>query len=108
MFKVFVRYTRSMSKTKPEDTVSDTSVLYRLTLVAAVVQPLMTVPQAVQVFTTHDAQLVAYYMAGLYNRWLGVSSLQCKVPVNTDYYSAISLVYSAVQRGGRYYHLAIM
>ena len=29
--------------------------LYRLTLVAAVVQPLMTVPQVVQLYTTHDA-----------------------------------------------------
>lgn len=54
-----------MSKTKPEDTVSDTSVLYRLTLVAAVVQPLMTVPQAVQVFTTHDVHSLSLIT------WLG-------------------------------------
>ena len=33
----------------------DTSLLYRLTLVAAVAQPLMTVPQAIQLYTTHDA-----------------------------------------------------
>ncbi len=32
----------------------DTSFLYRLTLVAAVAQPLMTLPQAVQLYTTHD------------------------------------------------------
>lgn len=39
--------------------------LYRLTLVAAVVQPLMTLPQAVQIYTTQDAKGVSLFT------WLG-------------------------------------
>ncbi len=47
--------------------IKDTSLLYRLTLVAAVMQPLMTIPQAIQLYTTHDA-------AGLsLLTWLGYS-----------------------------------
>ncbi|USN96715.1 MAG: hypothetical protein H6797_00750 [Candidatus Nomurabacteria bacterium] len=44
-----------MSKPKADDVVKDKSVLYRLTLVAAVVQPLMTLPQAIQLYSSHDA-----------------------------------------------------
>lgn len=36
-------------------TQKQSGTLYRLTLVAAVVQPLMTVPQVMQLYTTHDA-----------------------------------------------------
>ncbi len=36
-------------------TQKQSGTLYRLTLVAAVVQPLMTVPQVVQLYATHDA-----------------------------------------------------
>lgn len=32
----------------------DNSFLFRLTLVAAVVQPIMTIPQVYKVYTTHD------------------------------------------------------
>ena len=34
---------------------ADKSFLYRLTLIAAVAQPLATIPQAYQLYTTHDA-----------------------------------------------------
>lgn len=43
----------------------DKSFLYRLTLVASVVQPLTTVPQVIKVYQTHD-------VAGLsLTTWLG-------------------------------------
>lgn len=55
-----------MSKTDSEQRVTkDTSVLYRMTLVAAVVQPLMTLPQAIQLYTTHDAHGLSLFT------WLG-------------------------------------
>jgi len=43
----------------------DTSFIYRLTLVAAVMQPLMTLPQAIQIYTTQDATGVSLWT------WLG-------------------------------------
>lgn len=54
-----------MSKDAAEPTGKDTSLLYRLTLIAAVVQPLMTLPQAIQLYTTHDARSLSLVT------WLG-------------------------------------
>lgn len=55
-----------MSKTDSEQRViKDTSVLYRMTLVAAVAQPLMTLPQAIQLYTTQDAHGLSLFT------WLG-------------------------------------
>ena len=48
-----------MNKTKTKDVDRDKSILYRLTLIAAVMQPLMTLPQAVQLYMTHDAHSLA-------------------------------------------------
>ncbi|MCA9335222.1 hypothetical protein KC953_03705 [Candidatus Saccharibacteria bacterium] len=45
-----------MDKTTVTKNAKESGVLYRMTLVAAVLQPLMTVPQAVQLYSTQDAQ----------------------------------------------------
>ena len=50
-----------MQKRKP----NEDGPLYKLTLVAAVAQPLMTLPQAVQIYTTQDASGVSLFT------WLG-------------------------------------
>ena len=39
----------------------DRSFLYRVTLVASVVQPLMTVPQVVMIYRTHDVSGVSLF-----------------------------------------------
>lgn len=50
----------------------DTSFLYRLTLVAAVVQPLTTIPQVIQLYSSQDASSLSlftrlgYALAGAY------------------------------------------
>ena len=65
MVKCKISYTKKMSdcsilifmnKAASKLEAKETGILYRLTLLAAVVQPLMTLPQAVQLYTTHDAQ----------------------------------------------------
>lgn len=43
----------------------ETGFIYRLTLIAAVFQPLMTLPQAVQIYSTQDATGVSLWT------WLG-------------------------------------
>lgn len=43
----------------------DKSFLYRLTLIAAIVQPLTTIPQVVKVYTTHNVSGLSLFT------WLG-------------------------------------
>ncbi len=43
----------------------DRSFLYRLTLIAAVVQPLTTIPQVYKLYTTHDVSSLSLFT------WLG-------------------------------------
>lgn len=43
----------------------ETGLLYRLTLVAAVVQPLTTIPQVIQLYTSQDASGLSLFT------WLG-------------------------------------
>lgn len=56
---------KEMDKTTPAKQVMESSVLYKMTLVAAVLQPLMTLPQAVQLYTSQDAQGLSLFT------WLG-------------------------------------
>ena len=52
---------KSVKKKKVKPTDIDRSFLYRVTLVASVVQPLMTVPQVVMIYRTHDVSGVSLF-----------------------------------------------
>ncbi len=54
-----------MATKKKQKPSKDSSFLYRLTLVAAVVQPLTTIPQVVQLYVTQDASGLSLFT------WLG-------------------------------------
>ena len=54
-----------MDKNRSKNKVKDKSILYRLTLIAAVVQPLTTIPQVIKVYTTHNVSGLSIYT------WLG-------------------------------------
>jgi uncharacterized protein with PQ loop repeat len=54
-----------LNQTLKKKNIKDNSFLYRLTLIAAVTQLLSTIPQAYQLYTTHDAASLSVYT------WIG-------------------------------------
>lgn len=48
-----------------KDNITDKTFLYRLTLVASVVQPLTTIPQVVKIYTSHNVSGLSLFT------WLG-------------------------------------
>jgi len=54
-----------MTQKQKQPQTQDTSFLYRLTLIASVVQPLTTIPQVIKVYSSHDVSGLSLFT------WLG-------------------------------------